>query len=428
MYVFKQLINSMAQKEIELKLDWLAELVEKIPTEPPEQRKNFFDIAGFPRWENVNSNLLAFYFDKNEEHKFGSLFIKSILDKYYTKSTNAKIENLYDGNFSVKRESPPNNSRKRIDLLLEYETGWTIIIENKIDASLYNDLEDYWNRVEAKNKIGIVLSVLPIEIPERNEKFVNITHLELVEQVKQNLSDYYLNADDRHLMFLKEYILNIEAMYPNKNHEEMDAFLKEYQKNRENIEELKNLKFGKYENNLDNITKFQSFIKQLYAHVAQPVYEIMNKYGFSSGASKLDNSARFRIDQNFKEKHDYGVDYDTINRLLFWVDFRHLRYHSEFSAYYELYDKENTKYGNRLEQRLLSENVYCGCVSIREDRKEGGGHFHIYKILIPINFETSKSFKEALIQALDEHFFVKGFIEKAVKTLDEIIEEEKTKK
>jgi hypothetical protein len=421
----------MTRKENEVNLDWLTEFVNLIPI-IPAQRKNLLDIAGFPRWENVISNLLAFYLKKDEEHKFGTLFIKSLLEAYNSLSkdtdTTKLCENLYDeSDYSVEREFT-TKSGKRIDILLKCDTEWAIIIENKIDASLYNDLTDYWDfDVEINHKIGVVLSLNPMDTSKTN--FVNITHQELIDKVNTNLHNYFLNADDRHLMFLKEYILNIESMYPNENNAQLDDFLKEYQKiwgKIANIEKSQKLKLKMPETQLNNIGKLQSFSKQLFVHVAQPVYDIMNKYGYSSGASKLDNSARFRIDENFMEKHDYGVDYNIINRLLFWVSFEHLRYHSEFLAFFELYGK-NTEYGVKLDKSLLSEDIFRGCVSTGTDKNEKGGHYHIYKIQIPINFDN-KSFEEALKEALDEHFFKKGFIEKAVNKLDAIIKEEKTKK
>lgn len=46
------------------KLDWLQKLIDSFPSKN-KIRKNLIDIAGYPSWENVNSNLLAFYFDKN---------------------------------------------------------------------------------------------------------------------------------------------------------------------------------------------------------------------------------------------------------------------------------------------------------------------------------------------------------------------------
>ena len=39
--------------------------------------KTFLEIARQPHYENVITNIYAFYFDINEEHGFGNLFVKS---------------------------------------------------------------------------------------------------------------------------------------------------------------------------------------------------------------------------------------------------------------------------------------------------------------------------------------------------------------
>ena len=44
--------------------------------------KTFFDVTGFPHYENVISNILAFFFDTNEEHGFKDLWLKSLFECY----------------------------------------------------------------------------------------------------------------------------------------------------------------------------------------------------------------------------------------------------------------------------------------------------------------------------------------------------------
>lgn len=40
---------------------------------------NVFEVAGFPRWETVASNALAYFLDPNERHGFGTAFVDSLL-------------------------------------------------------------------------------------------------------------------------------------------------------------------------------------------------------------------------------------------------------------------------------------------------------------------------------------------------------------
>lgn len=62
-----------ANTEGSLDFSWLTDLVNALPA-TTKRRKNIIEIAGYPNWENVNSNLLAFYFDENEEHGLSRLF------------------------------------------------------------------------------------------------------------------------------------------------------------------------------------------------------------------------------------------------------------------------------------------------------------------------------------------------------------------
>ena len=114
--------------------------------------------------------------------------------------------------FSVEREVSTKNGLF-IDLLLssiieneeddskineEDPDSWSIIIENKIDASLYNDLNEYYESTNGKNKIGVVLSLRDESTTisaKTQEPFVSITHKELIERVKLNLPEFYFDSN-----------------------------------------------------------------------------------------------------------------------------------------------------------------------------------------------------------------------------------------
>ena len=51
-------------------------------TKPP----TLMEIAGFPHWENVFSNILAFLTDANQAHGFGTLFIRALIAAYRQRS------------------------------------------------------------------------------------------------------------------------------------------------------------------------------------------------------------------------------------------------------------------------------------------------------------------------------------------------------
>ena len=196
-----------------------------------ERRKNFFEITRFPHLENVISNILSFYLDRSADHNFSDLFVNSLLD--ILKEKNGYILNLID--WFVEREVMTQNGN-RIDILIkdssDKENSTAIIIENKIYAGLNNPLEDYLNPSnEINNSIGVLLTLFPI----KSDLYVNITHKEFIEKVFKNIHSYILNADDRHILFLKDYYQNILNLT---NIKEMDDFIKFYLKNGKKLDEL----------------------------------------------------------------------------------------------------------------------------------------------------------------------------------------------
>ena len=194
--------------------------IPKIKTKP----KTFLGIAKQPHYENVLSNLYAFYFDVNEEHGLQDLFITS-LSQVIQKQ---QIDFDYMGTeFEIATEFTTNKGG-RIDLLITDDNN-AIIIENKVYHHLNNDLKDYWKSVEQKNKIGIVLSLNEIKtIPHKH--FINITHFELLNLVMQNLGNYILSASDKYVIYLKDLYQNIiNLSSPSMDQQQLNFYLKNQQ-------------------------------------------------------------------------------------------------------------------------------------------------------------------------------------------------------
>ena len=170
-------------------------------TEPP----TLMDIAGFPHWENVYSNILAFVLNTEEAHGFGPLFIRSIMGAYRSYSPydwpadNRDPEHVVEATDRVEREVS-TDSAKRIDIL--------VCIENKIWSGLHNDLGVYREHCEKNSDgrpvLGIVLS--PNGVTDRrlqDHRFVSITYGDLVKQVRQRMGSYIgtHNTQYQYLLF-----------------------------------------------------------------------------------------------------------------------------------------------------------------------------------------------------------------------------------
>ena len=190
--------------------------------------KTFLGIAKQPHYENVLSNLYAFYFEVEEEHGLSNLFINSLID--VIKRQIKKF--TFSSGFEVYREYPTNKAG-RIDIVIENDNE-SIIIENKVFHRIENDLEDYWDSVETKYKTAIVLSLHPVMID--NENFINITHIELFNEIFKNIGSYLLNSENKYLIFLKDIYQNIINLTNNMDNRQIQFYFENQEKINEIVE------------------------------------------------------------------------------------------------------------------------------------------------------------------------------------------------
>lgn len=199
--------------------------------------KNFFSITGYPHYENVASSILAFFFDTSEEHGLGDLWVSSLLDCYYSKSTESyKRLSSYNVVDAPIREFRTENN-KRIDIVIELDTKSVIAIENKIYATDYNDFGEYSSEIRKKydgyEEVKVILSLKELKKEDRSG-FINITYNELISKVKAQLGFYIDTANEKWLIFMNEFIKNmndLEGNYTVAIDGEWQKFIKENEKN-----------------------------------------------------------------------------------------------------------------------------------------------------------------------------------------------------
>jgi hypothetical protein len=185
--------------------------------------KTFLGISKQPHYENVLSNIYAFFFNANEVHRMHDLFIKSLVACIAKSDLDHKEFGNFD-DFKIETEYTTEGNEKgkgRIDLLL-YNSTAAIIIENKVYHHLNNDLDDYWKSVKLEtdatsSKIGIILSLKPVSKDNykafaHKEEYINITHLELMKKVMEKSTSYLENANPKFIVFLEDFNQNIQNM------------------------------------------------------------------------------------------------------------------------------------------------------------------------------------------------------------------------
>lgn len=232
----------------------------KLPNLPLRPRKNLFDILRIQHREIRNSNLLAYFFDPNEAHNFGSLFYDALLkvlsskvELHLTTYPESILENLehFDEVKTVVTEQMTNGahleSNKSIDIVLEGD-NWVIAIENKIHHLAVNPFDAYWEHLCSKKKIsyGVLLTLFPTKLDNKKDihasKFVNITHQELMVCVQQDLQ-FTGNTNTTDLLYLREYFKTMESHYYHlKEKPEMETLIKDLSRNYGAISEILNKK------------------------------------------------------------------------------------------------------------------------------------------------------------------------------------------
>ncbi|MBX2893213.1 MAG: PD-(D/E)XK nuclease family protein [Saprospiraceae bacterium] len=236
------------------------------------------ELAGFPYYENVISNILSFFFDSTEVHGFKDLLIKSLL-KCAKKEVEGKLETRF-----VERETTTETG-KRIDLVIgtdEYLIG----IENKIFAWVYNDLAEYAQYLEKRQQneggkiIRIVLSLRKVEDAASVKKletngFVSVNYPEFFEEIKRNIGFYLNHAHPEYLVHLKDLVKTIENLSANMNTD--SPIFKFFAEHESEILKLMDV-YQKESTHLANsITKLRGLVNedffQTLKHLKQRVYQ-----------------------------------------------------------------------------------------------------------------------------------------------------------
>lgn len=174
-----------------------------------ERPPTFMEIAGYPHYENVCSNILAFFMDPGEPHGFGTLVLDAL-----TSAINIAVDEKLSENVSVEREIVTNRDN-RIDILIE-SGNRAVLIENKIYANLNNPFADYTDYLERRTSDGhakhkLLLTVFPTD-EGRNWGFVNLTYAKFVGEIRSLLCNYVSNTDTRYLTIFLDFLNTLENL------------------------------------------------------------------------------------------------------------------------------------------------------------------------------------------------------------------------
>lgn len=181
------------------------------------------EISGYPHYENVCSNILAFFFDPKKPHGLGTLFLDAI----------ARVGSIKDrvgavrGEIKVEREVQ-TGAGNFIDIILRSDSH-AILIENKIYARIANPLADYATCLDEygrKYNYKFLLTLSPVR---NTDSFGNITYAQFVKEIRGLLGCYVAGADTHYLMFMLDFLNTLDYLHGGKvMNPELVKFLKNH--------------------------------------------------------------------------------------------------------------------------------------------------------------------------------------------------------
>jgi hypothetical protein len=170
-------------------------------------------VAGFPHYEVVCSNVLAFYLDPRKEHGLGDLMLRGFLE-CIAADDHAIPE------AKVSREQRTEEGRF-LDLLVE-TPAFVLGIENKIRAPLYNDLDDYARTVrEAGRELQVQSHCVLLTLRALSDRdsararlsgFLPVTYRALIAAVRTRIGHYAAAADTKFLTYCTDFMETLDQL------------------------------------------------------------------------------------------------------------------------------------------------------------------------------------------------------------------------
>lgn len=209
----------------------------------PRRQVNVFELAGFPRRETVASNVLAYFLDPGERHGMTTVFVDSVLtlvdgspllgsDGFVEGRTLSGDDELGSESWIVTTEHSTREGARIDILLVNVDLDLAIVIENKVDAAVYNPFESYVAEAlrHASRVLCVVLAPTLRATEELSAGWVSkaITYDDLFDRAAMGLVPIRSEADPRSIEILEHFIENFSERVEKMEHEVSAAVLDRY--------------------------------------------------------------------------------------------------------------------------------------------------------------------------------------------------------
>jgi hypothetical protein len=252
--------------KIEMELDRYQKMLTELKSLSPVKaiEETFLEISGYPYLENVASNILEFFFDSEEAHGLGSVFLEALLSTAQNSDIGFSFENTI-----VEREVV-TPLQCRIDLVIT-TSSLIVGIENKLFSNVNNDLPHYCKFLKDKalelqketldnvDIVPVLLTLYPVSKSQMMGDFTNITYKQFFKTLMPKLGSSILNANARYTPLLLDFIQTINHLQegPKMENDPFHHWIKTNQKDAESLMQ----KVKEYRRKLKNrIKTLNSFV------------------------------------------------------------------------------------------------------------------------------------------------------------------------
>ena len=191
---------------------------EEAPSPP-----NIFQLAGFPNRETVASRLFAWLLDPDGSHGFGSAPLEAFLACVFPHDDAIDPQSAVVSTEVATDPDEDTGHSKYLDILIELKDR-SIVIENKVDATLYNKLDVYYRYArDARKDNGHSVTTHVVVLHKHEDPSIreheydglqwgrnlfDLTYDDLFDSILQHLGPTLMNADNRAIDILKQFIEN----------------------------------------------------------------------------------------------------------------------------------------------------------------------------------------------------------------------------
>lgn len=298
----------------------------------------FLEIAKCPHLENVWSNILAFYLNPNNEHNLFDLILNSVFE---TADKKIAINNFK--NIRIRTEYPTELGN-RIDIVVFADT-FILGIENKVGATLFNDLNDYSNTIENLAKPQNLAAYKILLSKNRNtvsHGFVNIIYSDLIKNIKKNIGNFTAYSDTKYVIFLFDFLKNIEN---NINSQSM-------------IDNLEVINF--FHNNIEKVNRLLGFHKKINSDLVQKLNAInsaVNQDEIKTIIAKLNKQTQFGGPGRFTWQGAQLIKYNVVvNDISMFFQVAISDY--KLVSYYWFSNEKYHYITNKLEEKGIKKMTY----------------------------------------------------------------------